>query len=55
MLKAEEIIGKFSTLKNYEKFNLEWTRVCARLNPTDSNKKRREEMEKRAKELGLED
>ena len=54
MLETADILGKFHSLKEYEKFNLEWTRECAKLNPTERNKRRLEDMEYRAKLMKLE-
>lgn len=44
----------FDTLKEFELFHLAWTRVCAKLNPTEINVERLEISEHRAKVLKLE-
>ena len=44
----------FDTLKEFEMFHLAWTRVCAKLNPTERNVERLEISEHRAKLLGVE-
>lgn len=43
-LKKEEIIKKAGTLSNYERFKYQWAIVCARLNPTEKNRKILENM-----------
>ena len=54
MLCTTDIIWKFGSLSDYESFQLAWTRECARLNPTEKNKQRLVESEKRAELLGVE-
>ena len=53
MLDSKEIAYKFGTLHEYEAFHIEWTRVCALLNPTEKNTNRLEVSEKRAMLLGV--
>ena len=54
MLSTEDLRGKFESLKEYEGFNLAWTRECARLNPTDMNTERLKKQKHKAELLGLE-
>ena len=42
MLDVQDLKGKFSTLREYEKFHNEWARACYILNPTEKNKERLE-------------
>lgn len=44
-------LGKLHDSGAYEMFKLEWARICARLNPSQTNKERLAEAEKRAKML----
>lgn len=46
MLDVQDLKGKFSTLREYEKFHNEWARACYRLNPTEKNKERLEQSKK---------
>lgn len=56
MLTTSEIQDKgFAYLKDYEQFVLEWTRECARLNPTEENVLRLEIAERRARLMKLEE
>lgn len=54
MLTTTDIRWKFTSLEDYEKFNLKWTRECARLNPTEKNVDRLNTMEHRAELMGVE-
>lgn len=53
MLDVQDLKGKFSTLREYEKFHNEWARACYRLNPTEKNKERMEYSEKVLSVLGV--
>lgn len=53
MLETKEIAVLFENLQDFEKFNLEWTSVCARLNPSHANIKLLSNVRKRARKLGL--
>ena len=53
MLDVQDLKGRFSTLREYEKFHNEWARACYRLNPTEKNKERMEYSEKVLSVLGV--
>ncbi len=36
-LKRQDIVTKFGTLSNYEKFRYQWAIVCKMINPTKRN------------------
>lgn len=52
MLDVQDLKGKFSTLREYEKFHNEWARACYLLNPTEKNKERMEYSKKAYAVLG---
>ena len=54
MLETTDMRDKFSSLKEFEQFNLGWTRACAKLNPTEKNLERLDGVEHRAELLRLE-
>ena len=54
MLSSVALRDKFGTLHEWEKWHLEWTRVCAKINPTEKNADRLKVSEIRAKLLGVE-
>ena len=54
MLSTELLRERHMSLTEYEHFSLEWTRECARLNPTEANVLRLEIAEKRARLMKLE-
>ena len=54
MLDTKDILGKFDSLKDYEKFNLDWTKACASINPTEDNVERHNRQKRRAELMGVE-
>lgn len=54
MLETKEIAVMFDSLQDFEKFNLEWTSICARLNPSNANVQLLSKAQKRARKLGIE-
>jgi len=53
MLETKQIALLFDSLEDYERFSLEWTSVCARLNPSDGNVKLLRDTQNRARKLGI--
>lgn len=53
MIATEQIKRYFDTLSEYETFRVRWTRACAAINNTDENIRRLEEVENRARILGI--
>lgn len=47
MLETKQTAEFFETLQDYENFNLAWTSICARLNPTERNVARHDVLRKR--------
>lgn len=47
MLETKQIAVFFDSLSEYERFNLAWTSICARLNPTERNMQRLGVLERR--------
>lgn len=53
MLDTKQIQDKFDSLKAFERFCLEWTRICAKLNRNGVNAERITVVEVRAERLGI--
>lgn len=53
MLETKEIQKKFSSLQDFEKFSLKWTRACAKLNKQSKNAEILPMAERRARSIGV--
>ena len=53
IINTKQIVGKFQSLEEFERFRLEWTRICSKLNKHGKNAERLALTEERAKIMKL--